>query len=263
MTEQNAFPPAVPLQDGHRMPLLGFGTWQITGDEARQSVLWALEAGYRHLDTATVYGNEREVGAGLAQSGVPRAEVFVTTKLPPSRAGQERQTLEQSLQALGIDQLDLWLIHWPPDSGVLADSWKVMVQAREEGLVRSIGVSNYSLDQIDELTAASGVTPAVNQIEWSPFLFDRDMLEGLRRRDVVLEGYSPFQASHLEDPVLVRIAQAHQVTPAQVIVRWHLQHELVVIPKSVHRERIVANYDVAGFELSEDEMSELDRLGNG
>lgn len=243
------------------MPLIGFGTWQITGDEARQSVLWALEAGYRHLDTATVYGNEREVGAGLAESGIPRDQVFITTKVPPMRAGEERETLEQSLEALGIDHLDLWLIHWPPDSGVLAESWKVMAEARDEGLVRSLGVSNYSLEQIDELTSATGVAPSVDQIEWSPFLFDRAMLDGLHQRDIVLEGYSPFQASNLEDEVLVRIAEAHQVTPAQVIVRWHLQHEIVVIPKSVHRERILANSDVAGFALSADEMAELDVLG--
>ena len=243
------------------MPLLGFGTWQITGDEATQATAWALEAGYRHLDTATMYRNEREVGVGLTASGLPRPEVFVTTKLPPNRAGAERRTLHQSLELLGTDYVDLWLIHWPPDKGAGVHLWTAFVQSRKEGLARDIGVSNYSLDQIDELSAATGVTPAVNQIEWSPLRFDRAELDGHRARGIVLEGYSALRGGTLQHPVIVEIAQRLRRTPAQVIIRWHLQHGVVVIPKSRARERIASNANVDGFELSAEDVSALDALG--
>lgn len=250
-----------PLPGGNDMPLLGFGTWQITGEVAGQAVGWALETGYRHLDTATMYGNEREVGAALGASGLARAEVFVTTKLPPNRAGTERETLEQSLRLLGTDYVDLWLVHWPPPRGAGVDLWSALIRARDEGLVRDVGVSNYSLAQIDELSAATGVTPAVNQIEWSPVLFDRAQLEGHRERGIVLEGYSALRGGTLEHPVIEEIAERLDRSPAQVIIRWHLQHGVVVIPKSRTRERIVANADVGGFELSPGDMSALDALG--
>ncbi|WP_020575937.1 aldo/keto reductase [Actinopolymorpha alba] len=250
----------VPLNDGRRIPLLGFGTWQLRGNEARQAVSRALEAGYRHIDSATGYANETEVGAALRESGLPREEVFVTTKLPPDHVGRERRTLEESLAKLDADHLDLWLIHWPPGGTAGVESWRVFVQAQAEGLVRSIGVSNYSLDQIDELTSATGVTPAVNQIKWSPFLFDRSLVEASRERGVVIEGYSPFRAARLNDPVLTEIAGRYAMTPAQVIIRWHLQHGIVVIPKSAQRERIEANIDVLGFELTPEEVAALDGL---
>lgn len=249
------------LAGGTRIPLIGFGTWRLTGDEAAQSVGWALESGYRHLDTATMYGNEAEVGAAVQHSGVAREEVFLTTKLPAERAGRERQTLERSLRGLGTDHVDLWLVHWPPGGNAAPEVWQELVRARDEGLTRAIGVSNYSLEQIDELTDVVGVTPQVNQIKWSPFLFDRDIYDGHRSRGVVLEGYSPFRAGDLGNKVLARIANARDATPAQVIVRWHLQREIVVIPKSARRERIVENVDVGGFELSADEMTALDALG--
>src|SRR3954447_19974786 len=156
--------PAVPLSGGGDMPLLGFGTWQIRGKKAYESVRDALEAGYRHLDTATMYGNEAEVGRALKDSGVPRDEVFITTKLPPERAGQEQATLDASRSALGVDTVDLWLIHWPPRRGRSVSIWGKFVAAREAGLARAIGVSNFGVDEIDELTARTGVTPAVNQI---------------------------------------------------------------------------------------------------
>jgi diketogulonate reductase-like aldo/keto reductase len=250
----------VPLRDGGRIPLLGFGTWQLRGRQAYDATRWALEAGYRHIDTATAYGNEAEVGAALRDSGVPRDEVFITTKLPPDHVGRERRTLQESLDQLGTDDVDLWLIHWPPGGTAGVDSWRELIAMRERGLARAIGVSNYSLTQIDELTQATGVAPAVNQIKWSPFQFDPAMLEGCRRRGVVVEGYSPFRAARLDHPVLERIAQTHGKTPAQVIVRWHLQHQVVVIPKSARRERIIANIDVLDFALSAAEMAELDGL---
>ena len=246
------------LHDGGRIPLLGFGTWQLRDREAHNAVRWALDAGYRHIDTATGYNNESEVGAALSESGVPRDEVFVTTKMPPDHVGRERQTLEESLEKLGTPYVDLWLIHWPPGGKAGVDSWKVFVQAHKEGLARAIGVSNYSLDQIDELIDATGEAPSVNQIKWSPFLFDRTVLGGLDSRRVVLEGYSPFRAARLDDKVLAGIAEKYGKTPAQVIIRWHLQHGIVVIPKSAKRERIEANKDVLDFELTGDEMAAVD-----
>lgn len=242
------------------MPLLGFGTWQIKGESAISSTAVALEAGYRHLDTATVYGNEREVGAGIRASGVPRGDVFVTTKLPPDRAGKELDTLGRSLDLLGTDYVDLWLIHWPPDGDVGHELWAAFGEAQEQGLTRDIGVSNYSLDQIDAL-AASGAKPAVNQIRWSPLLFDRTQQDGHRSRGVVLEGYSALRGGTLDSPAVVEIAERCGRTPAQVILRWHLQHEVVAIPKSEVRERIVSNADLADFDLSAADMAALDALG--
>jgi diketogulonate reductase-like aldo/keto reductase len=243
------------------MPLLGFGTWQLRGTSAAQSVEWALDAGYRLVDTATMYRNERQVGEGLARSGIDRDSIFVTTKIPPDRSGTELETLHKSLTALGGESVDLWLIHWPPDEGGIAlDIWKALVGARDQGLATDIGVSNYSLDQLDELAAATGVMPAVNQIEWSPLLFDQTQLDGHRERGVVLEGYSALRGGTLEHPGIVAIAERLGRTPAQVIIRWHLQHEVVVIPKSQDRERIIANADVDGFELGEGDMATLDSL---
>jgi diketogulonate reductase-like aldo/keto reductase len=253
--------PSVPLSGGARMPLLGFGTWQITGDAAYQAVRDALEAGYRHIDTATMYGNEAEVGRALADSGVPRDEIFVTTKLPPNRAGQERATLDASLSALGVDAVDLWLIHWPPRKSVPV--WEQVIAARDEGLVREIGVSNYGVDEIDELTKATGQTPAVNQIRFGPSLYDADLIAEHRDRGVVVEGYSPFKTTNLHNPVLTRIAAAHGVDPARVVLRWHIQHEIVVIPKSKTPERIAGNAALDGFTLTDDEMAAVDGLGGG
>ena len=261
MTSDATFPDqAAPLAGGGQMPLLGFGTWQIKGSKARDSVGWALDAGYRHLDTATIYGNEKEVGAGLAASGVPRDDVFVTTKCPPSNAGKELATLRTSLDLLGTDHVDLWLIHWPGGSAADVDIWRAFVEARDEKLARAIGVSNYSLDQVDQLTRETGVTPAVNQVEWSPLLFDRAVLEGHRERGVVLEGYSALRGGTLEHPVITGIADRLGRTAAQVIVRWHLQHRIVVIPKSTKPERIRENADVDGFSLSAEDVAALDGL---
>jgi diketogulonate reductase-like aldo/keto reductase len=253
---------SVQLSSGRRIPLLGFGTWQLKGPSAAQSVEWALDAGYRLVDTATMYRNERQVGDGLVRSGIDRDRIFVTTKIPPDRSGSELETLRESLTALGSDSVDLWLIHWPPDEGGIAlDIWQALIGARDQGLATDIGVSNYSLDQLDQLEAATGVMPAVNQIEWSPLLFDQAQLHGHRERGVVLEGYSALRGGTLKHPQIVAIAERLGRTPAQVIIRWHLQHEIVVIPKSQDRERIIANADVDGFELSEDDMATLDSLG--
>ncbi|GAA4377655.1 aldo/keto reductase [Nocardioides caricicola] len=250
----------VALPAGARIPLLGFGTWQITGDEAVRATSAALEAGYRHLDTATVYGNEGEVGRAVAESGVAREDLFITTKCPPNRAGRELDTLRQSLELLQTDHVDLWLIHWPGDGSVNTDMWRAFVEARESGLAREIGVSNFDVALLDEVTDAVGVAPAVNQVEWSPLLFDATTLAEHRERGVALEGYSALRGGTLEHPVIVEIAERTGRTPAQVIIRWHLQHEVIVIPKSVHADRIRSNADVAGFELSDADMAALDGL---
>jgi diketogulonate reductase-like aldo/keto reductase len=251
---------AVELASGTSMPLLGLGTWQARGRAGVGAVRRALELGYRLVDTATAYGNEAEVGRAVAESAVPRDEIFVTTKLPQSRAGSERTTLEASLDALGFDDVDLWLIHWPPGGRARPDVWERMLEVRAEGLAREVGVSNYSVRQIDELARATAQLPAVNQIEWSPALFDRDVLEAHRERGVQLEGYSPLRTTDLRDPRLVRIAEEHGVTPAQVVLRWHVEHRIVVIPKSTNPERIAENADIFGFELPPAEVEQLDGL---
>ena len=252
--------PAVRLRDGVSMPLLGFGTWQATGRRGYAAVLEALRVGYRHLDTATFYGNETEVGRAVRDSGVPRDEVFVTTKMPPGRAGRERQTLAESLRQLGMDRVDLWLVHWPPGDRARLGTWREFLALRDEGLARSVGVSNYSIRQIDELTEATGAAPAVNQIPWSPYHYDAGSIAAHRERGIVVEGYSPFKNSDLRAPVLVEIAEAHGVTPAQVVLRWHIEHGITVIPKSVNPERIAANFDLMHFTLEPDQVARIDTL---
>ena len=257
----STFPAAtVSLAGAGQMPLLGFGTWQLRGDEAFTAVACALEVGYRHLDTATIYGNEAEVGLAIAKSGIERETLFVTTKVPPNRAGQESRTLQDSLEKLGMDRVDLWLIHWSAGRDADVEMWRALISATDVGLATSIGVSNYSLAQIDELEQATGMLPAVNQIEWSPLLFHPGVLDGHRERGVVLEGYSALRGGTLRHPTIREIAERHEVSPAQVIIRWHLQHEVVVIPKSANPERIRSNADVTGLELSDEEMAQLDGL---
>jgi 2,5-diketo-D-gluconate reductase A len=243
------------------MPLLGLGTWQARGRSAAEAVRRALEVGYRHVDTATMYGNERQVGEAVAASAVPRDEIFVTTKLPPDRAGREQATLEESLDALCFGYVDLWLIHWPPRGGARPDVWERMLALQERGLARDVGVSNYSVRQIDELGRATGRLPAVNQIEWSPALFDRGVLDEHRSRGVQLEGYSPLKTTSLRDRTIVAIAAEHGVTAAQVVLRWHVEHRVVAIPKSTDADRIAENAGVFGFELTAAEVEQLDGLG--
>lgn len=251
--------PAVALLDA-RMPLLGFGTWQISNAAAPEVTADALQTGYRHIDTATVYRNEAGIGKALASSRLARESVFVTTKLPPDRAGRERRTLEESLAKLGLDYVDLWLIHWPPNGRAAPRVWEQFIKARQDGLARAIGVSNYSLRQIDELVDVTGVVPEVNQIRWGPSIYDPAVASGLQQRGVVLEGYSPFKVSNLSDPTLVSIASQHDASTAQVIVAWHIAHGFVVIPKSARRERIVTNAAGARIPLTAEEVTAIDGL---
>ena len=252
--------PALDLSGDGRLPLLGFGTWRLSGSSATRAVGWALDAGYRHIDTATGYGNEAQVGKAVRDSGLARDDVFITTKLPPDHAGREQRTLDESLAALGTDHVDLWLVHWPPNGKPGVSTWERFITAREDGLARAIGVSNYSLEQIDTLITATGVVPEVNQIRWSPLLYDAELLRAHRERGVVVEGYSPFKAGTLSHPVLTEIAARHGKEPSQVVVRWHIQHQVVVIPKSARQDRIAGNADVFDFELAADEMKAIDAL---
>lgn len=252
--------PTVSLAGGGALPLVGLGTWEMTGSPCYRAVRHALDLGYRHIDTATMYRNERDVGRAVRDSGVPRRDVFVTTKLPPGDAGRERTTLEASLRALGLEYVDLWLIHWPPDRGRGPQVWKQLLALRDEGLARAVGVSNYSIAQLDELVRATGEGPAVNQVRWAPALHDPAEVEDHRRRGVVLEGYSPFKSTDLRHLVLTEVAGRHGVTPAQVVVRWHVDHGVPVIPKSATPARIAANFDVFGFTLDDEELRRIDAL---
>jgi 2,5-diketo-D-gluconate reductase A len=256
--------PAVKLPGGGQMPMVGFGTWNLHGRAARDAVLAALAAGYRHVDTATMYRNEAEVGQALADSDWARADVFVTTKIRAGDAGRVRAVLQASLRALGTSYLDLWLAHWPPSRPAQRRQlWQDMLGVQAEGLVRDVGVSNYSLAQIDELISDSGQAPAVNQIDWGPAFYDRAVLAGHAERGVAVEGYSPLKNTNLRDPVLTSIAAEHGVSPAQVVLRWHLQHDITVIPKSARPERIAVNLDLFGFALTAGQMAALDGLAGG
>ncbi|MFG2045443.1 aldo/keto reductase [Dactylosporangium sp. NPDC048998] len=252
--------PAVELAPGVSLPTIGFGTWQITGQSAYESTRTALDVGYRHIDTATMYGNEEQIGRALRDSGLERSEVFITTKLPPSHAGRERQTLEASLKALGVDYVDLWLIHWPPSRGKSLPTWISFLEQRDAGRIRTAGVSNYDTALVDELIRETGETPVVNQVAWSPAQHEPKFLDEMRQRRVVVEGYSSLKNTPLNDPRLVAIASAHGVTVPQVVLRWQLHHDIVVIPKSTREARMRENLAVPGFELTAEEIATIDAL---
>jgi diketogulonate reductase-like aldo/keto reductase len=247
------------LADHNEVPLLGLGVWQVpNGPECEQAVGAALELGYRHIDTAQAYGNEESVGRALRESGVPRDEVFITTKFYPQRKDPEAEA-ERSLDRLGVDQVDLYIIHWPRGGPTWA--WPGMERARERGYARSIGVSNFSVAELDELLAGASTPPAVNQVQFSPFKFRRRLLEACEERGVALEAYSPLGTGrHLSDEHVREIAEGVGRTPAQVLLRWCLQRDLVVIPKSTHRERIEENAQIFDFTLPEEAMAALDAL---
>lgn len=247
------------LADGAEMPLLGLGVWQVpNGPECENAVRWALEAGYRHIDTAQAYGNEESVGRALRDSGVPRDEVFLTTKFYPARDDPAAEA-ERSLRRLGVDQLDLYIIHWPQKGPTWA--WPGMEQARERGHVRSIGVSNFSVGELEQVLGIATSPPVVNQVQFSAFEYRRRLLEACTERNVALEAYSPLGTGrHLSNLTVGAIAERTGRTPAQVLLRWCLQRDVIVIPKSTHRERIEENAKVVDFVLSDDDMAALDAL---
>jgi len=243
------------------MPQVGFGTWQLRGAQARAAVTAALSAGYRHIDTATMYGNEQEIGDALAASDVDRSDVFLTTKIRSSDLSQERAVLRRSLRALRTDYLDLWLVHWPPSrASDRRQLWSELLAARAEGYVRDVGVSNFSLAEIDELTEATGQAPAVNQIDFGPRRYDGPLLAGHAERGIAVEGYSGLKNTNLADPVLARIAATHGVTTAQIVLRWHLEHDVTVIPKSASPDRMAANIHLSGFRLTAEDVAAIDSL---
>ena len=247
------------LADGNEIPLLGLGVWQVpNGPETENAVRWALELGYRHVDTAQAYGNEESVGRALRDSSVPREEVFVTTKFYPAREDPEAEA-QRSLERLGVDQLDLYIIHWPQGGPIWA--WPGMERAHELGYARSIGVSNYSVSQLDELMSVAETPPVVNQVQFSPFEYRRKLLEACEERNLALEAYSPLGTGrHLSDGRVRQIAERVGRTPAQVLLRWCVQRDLIVIPKSTHRERIDENARIFDFTLSDGDMAALDAL---
>lgn len=256
----------VTLNNGVEMPILGFGVYQIPPEQTEQAVADALAAGYRSVDTAAAYGNEEAVGRALRSSAIPREELFVTTKLWVSDAGEDRarRAFETSLRKLGLDHVDLYLIHQP--YGDVYGSWRAMQRLLEEGLARAIGVSNFYPDRLVDLIDHNEVTPAVNQIETHPFFQRTAYQELMRERGVQIESWGPFAEgrNHLfTHPVLARIAAAHGRSVAQVVLRWLIQRGVVVIPKSVRPERMAENIDVFGFELSADEMTAVAALDTG
>jgi len=256
----------VTLNNGVKMPILGLGTWGATGRGGRQAVLWALEAGYRLIDTASSYGNEREVGEAVRASGVPRGEIFITTKVWPRDFGYERtlRAFEESRKELGLEQIDLYLLHWPGDDRRRRDdSWRALETVLADGRARAIGISNYGIADLEEILEEGDgrVVPAVNQVPFSPFEPQTATHEFCRENNIRFEGYSPLtRGSRLGDAAIRKVAEAHGRTPAQVLIRWALQKEVVTIPKSVHKERILENAAVFDFSLSAEDMEALDGL---
>jgi 2,5-diketo-D-gluconate reductase A len=259
--------PRVPLRGDTNIPQLGFGVFQVPPEDTAEVVGRALETGYRHIDTAAAYENEEGVGQAIRAFGLAREEVFVTTKCPNSEHGFEeaRRALNGSLERLGLDFVDLYLIHWPvPARDRYVETWKAFVEMQSEGLVRAIGVSNFQPAHLRRVIGETGVTPAINQVELHPRLQQPELRRVHGELGVVTEAWSPLaQGAVLDDPAILRIAEAHGVTPGQVVLRWHLQIGNVVIPKSVTPERIEQNFDVFGFELGDEEMRAIEALDAG
>jgi diketogulonate reductase-like aldo/keto reductase len=247
------------LADGNTIPTIGLGVWQVPdGPECEDAVRWALEAGYRHIDTAQAYGNEASVGRAVRDSGIPREEIFITTKFYPARSDPAAEA-EKSLKRLGVDHVDLYIVHWPQKGATWA--WPGMEAARQRGYARSIGVSNFSVAELEQVIGVANTPPVVNQIQFSPFEYRRALWEACESHNVAVEAYSPLGTGrHLGHPAVAQVAERVDRTPAQVLIRWCLQRDTIVLPKSTHRERIEANVQVFDFSLSDEDMALLDDL---
>lgn len=267
--------PMIKLQNGVTMPQLGLGVWKASdGEETSNAVMAAIKAGYRLIDTASLYGNEGGVGDGIRKSGIDRTELFVTSKLWNSDQGY-KQTLdafEASLERLGLSYLDLYLIHWPaPKLKLYAESWRALEKLYRDGRVRAIGVCNFEPEHLEELQRTASVQPMINQVELNPYFQQHEVRTYCQKNGIQVESWSPIGGSSggsdeirlLDQPILAEIAKTHNKTPAQVVLRWHLQNNLVVIPKSVHEERIKQNFDVFDFSLATDEMQQINSLETG
>ena len=257
-------PEQIALNDGSAIPQLGLGVWQVDPATTAEVVSWGIEAGYRSIDTAEGYGNEEGVGQAIRKAGVPRSELFITSKL---RNGAHQRDLalkafDETMKKLGVEQIDLFLIHWPvPSQGKYVEAWKTLVELREAGRIKSIGVSNFNQDHLERIIGETGVTPAVNQIELHPKFQQRDKREFHARHNIRIESWSPLGSGRLlQDPDIEAIAKKHGKTIAQTIIRWHLQEGLIVIPKSVHKERIVSNFDVFDFELDAEDLKAINGM---
>jgi 2,5-diketo-D-gluconate reductase A len=259
--------PQIDLRGGAQIPQLGFGVFLVAPDETAEAVSHALSAGYRHIDTAAAYRNEAAVGQAIRSSGIDRGEIFLTTKCFNDDHGYEqaKRAFHASLQRLEMDYVDLYLIHWPvPAHDLYVETWKAFIELRDEGLIRTIGVSNFQPAHLERLIAETGETPAINQIELHPYFQQRGLLHEHQELGIVTESWSPLaRGEALEDPAIVEIAEAHSKTSAQVILRWHLQLGKVVIPKSVTPKRIEQNFEVFDFELSAEQMQAIDDLDEG
>jgi 2,5-diketo-D-gluconate reductase A len=247
------------LADGAQLPLLGLGVWQVpNGRECVDTVRWALELGYRHIDTAQAYGNEESVGQGLRESGVPRDQVFITTKFHPARRDPVGE-LEGSLQRLGVERVDLYIVHWPKGGPTWA--WPGMERAQELGHTRSIGVSNFDVAELQQLLPTANIAPVVNQAQFSPYEYRKGLLDACRGQGIVLEAYSPLgHGRHIDSEIATRIAQRLGRTPAQVLLRWCIERDVPLIAKSTHRDRLAENAQIFDFTLSNADMAELDAL---
>ncbi|WBM79301.1 aldo/keto reductase [Cryobacterium breve] len=259
--------PRIALNNGVEIPQLGFGVYQIPPPEVAQATARALEAGYRHIDTAAAYRNEAGVGLAIRESGIPRTEIFITTKLPNAGQGYESTlaSCEKSRRELGVETIDLYLIHWPyPRHDLYVDTWRALEKLYEDGAVRAIGVSNFLPPHLDRLLAECHVVPTVNQIELHPSFQQAALSKYSVERGITVESYSPLgQGQDLASPIVLELAARHGKTPAQVILRWHIQHGFVVIPKSASAQRVRENIDVFDFSLTISEMADIDGLESG
>jgi 2,5-diketo-D-gluconate reductase A len=257
-------PGQIKLNDGTAIPQLGLGVWQVDADITAKVVGWGIETGYRLIDTAEGYRNEEGVGEAVRAASVPRSELYITSKLRNGAHQRDAalRAFDDTMEKLGLEQLDLFLIHWPvPSQDKYVEAWKTLIELRDAGRIKSIGVSNFNQDHLERIIGETGVTPAVNQIELHPRFQQRDKRRFHAEHDIRIESWSPLGSGRLlNDPVIDRIAGKHGKTVAQTIIRWHLQQQLIVIPKSVHRERIVSNFDVFDFELDADDLKAIDGL---